>query len=107
MTSADRGRPAFASGGRRDLYAATRRRVQVFVYGSVEGAWVAEGFAGPSLKHSKVDPISGNFPRARDTHDTFATLTGNKRNQAEKFFTGRSHAVHKIRDFPRCLVISN
>jgi hypothetical protein len=88
MASAVRGRLAIASGGRRDLYAAARRGVQVVVCGSMQDACLAESFA------------------ARDTHDTFATPTGNIRNRAEKFLTGRSRAVHEIRDFPRRLVIS-
>jgi hypothetical protein len=61
MASADRGRPAVASGGRRDLYAAARRGVQVFVYGSLADACVAEKFAAASLKHPELDPVSRNI----------------------------------------------
>jgi hypothetical protein len=106
MASADRGRPAVASGGRRDLYAGARRGVQVFVYGSVADLRAAESSRAIVLETSRARSNLREHSRTRDTHDTFATPTGNIRNHAEKFFTGRSLVVHEIRDFPRCLVIS-
>jgi hypothetical protein len=82
MASADQGRLAIASGGRRDLYAAARRGVQVFVYGSVADLRAAASFGAESLKYPEVDPISGNF-RALATH------TIHSRHQSETYATVR------------------
>jgi hypothetical protein len=82
MASADQGRLASASGGRRDLYAAARRGVQVFVYGSVADLRAAESFTTSSVKHPGLEPISGNI-RALATH------TIHSRHQSETYATAR------------------
>jgi hypothetical protein len=90
MASADQGRLAIASGGRRDLYAVARRGVQVFVYGSAADLCAAESFTAASLKHPEAEPFSGNI-RALATHTIHSRHVSETDATARKSFSPVDH----------------
>src|SRR5215213_7630683 len=91
MASAVQERPACAGGGRRDLYAAAPRSIQVLVYGGARSARDDE--VSRPRPWSRQRTIFRERRRARDTHDTGATRTRNMRNAADAFHTRFTRSV--------------